>query len=130
MTEPEHDPLLWILLQLQKWIESTQSESFWHTIVEHEREAESLHDLTKHALVWLELRGREEEASEIDESLSEFMDAVWEFGESTKLEYPPDSLRCRESREDMVEACNRLAGRVEDAASELPGAVWEGFEDG
>lgn len=130
MTEPAHDPLLWILLQLQKWVESAQRESFWQTIVEHEMEAEGLHDLTKHALVWLELRGCEEGASEIDESLSEFMDAVWEFGESTKLEYPPDSLRCRESQEDMVEACNRLAGRVEDVAGELPGTVWEGFEDG
>ena len=130
MTEPEHDPLLWILLQLQKWIDSAKRESFWQAIVEHEMEAEGLHDLTKHALVWLELRGHEEEASEIDESLSEFMDAVWEFGESTKLEYPPDSFRCRESREDMLEAGNRLAGRVEDAAGELPGAVWEGFEDG
>lgn len=129
VTDPSHDnPLLRLLSQLQEWHRSAESEAFWNTTTEHQHSAERLCDQTKESVVWLELRGRAKEAALLEAELSDFMDTVWEFGATSRLEYPPESSRCRERREEMVEACSRLAGCVEDIDSQLPVSVWEGFD--
>ena len=81
-------PLLVLMEQVKEWVVSAQSREFWHTLIEHEHWAERLREEVKTTVVWLELKGQEEAASQLEDRMSAFRQAVWEFQHACDGTYP------------------------------------------
>jgi len=122
-------PLLVLMEHVNEWVASVRSETFWNTRVEHEHWAERLREEAKGIIVWLELRGHNEAASQLDTRMAAFRKAVWEFQHACEGTYPPEDSRCRDMAEVMIHKAELVAGVCEGLDQEVPQDVWEGFLD-
>ena len=122
-------PLLALMEDVNRWGRSTQSEHFWRAIGDHLLWAGQLRDEAKGIIVWLELKGLEEEASRLDEAMSNFREAVWEFEDLCRDTYPPDDFRCRQRRGQLIEDASCVADVAEELDDEVPATAWEGYGD-
>ncbi|MBD3291350.1 MAG: hypothetical protein GF393_00390 [Armatimonadia bacterium] len=93
-------------------------------------ELEQFRQPAKDIIVWLELRGREVDAGEVDDAMSEL------YGVAHA--YDAGELRDELSRHEdapltpldqLIEAVNSAAGRLEDLVDSIPNVVWQGFTD-
>jgi len=127
--DPYQQPLLAFMDRVHKWSASLEGEHFWR-MVEPQRGAEQLRAEAKDIIVWLELKGQEDAAAQLDDAMAGLRRAVWDFEEACEGVYPPEDFRCEEAREAMVEAAGPVEGAAEDLDDEIPPEVWEGFLDG
>ncbi len=93
-------------------------------------EVEQFRQSAKDIMVWLELRGREVDAGEVDDAMSEL------YGVAHA--YDTGELRDEFSRyedepftplDQLTEAVNNAAGRLADLVDSIPSVVWQGFDD-
>lgn len=122
-------PLLVLMEHVNRWKKSAQSDAFWETSVEHVWWTQRLRDEAKGIIVWLELRGLEEQASRLDERMSDFREAIWEFEHACEGTYPPEDWACQEQREEMIDKAGWVVGTAEDLNDEVDERVWEGYDD-
>lgn len=122
-------PLLVLMENINAWCASARGEDFWRDTVEHRMWADRLRDEAKGIIIWLELRGQDDAATQLDEAMGAFREAVWSFKEACEGVYPADDPGCRDARHAMIDAAGRVSGVAEDLDSELPADVWEGFFD-
>ena len=122
-------PLLVFVERVDRWRKSADSPSFWETMVEHVLWAQQLRDEAKGLIIWMELNGLEKQAAELEEKLSDFRRATWEFEQACEGVYPPEDAACRERKEVIVDSASRLSGVAEDLNDEVDETVWEGYGD-
>ena len=122
-------PLLVFVEHVERWRKSADSPSFWETMVEHVLGTHELRDEAKGLIIWMELNGLERQAAELENRLSDFRRAMWEFEHACEGVYPPENAVCRERKEAIVERASRLSGVAEDLNEEVAETVWEGYAD-
>jgi hypothetical protein len=122
-------PLLVLMEHFNAWIASARSPALWNPEADHQCWADSLRGEAKEVVVWLELRGLDEAASQLEEGVAAFRAAVWEFQHACEGTYAPDDEHCHELAEVMVQKAELAAGICEDLDQEVPQQAWEGFLD-
>lgn len=131
MTAPDysHRPLLVFVDQVNDWAAIARSADYWHVMAEHCRSAENLRDEGKRIILWLELKGHDDAAAQLDEAMAALRRALWNLQEACEGVYPPDESRCVDALEVVVDKASKLAGAAEDLDDEVPEEAWEGFFD-
>lgn len=124
-----HLPLLVFMDHVNEWANSVRGDNFWRDMLEHRMWADQLREEAKGAIVWLELRGRDEAAAQLDEVMGALREAIANLEEACEGVYPPDDPRCHDAREAVIETASRVAAAAEDLDQEVPEEVWEGFFD-
>lgn len=84
----------------------------------------------KAIIVWLELRGHDADAAEVDDAMAVLRDFARRF-DAGELK-PVLDQRTGEHLSPLdllVEAAEKAVGRLEDLDGEIPPAVWQGFGD-
>jgi len=81
--------------------------------------------------VWLEMRGRSEDASEIDDATASLRETIWKFDHNDLASYlGPDERDDAVSEVDqLIDALDETIGRLEDLDGEIPDDVWRGYGD-
>ncbi len=123
-------PLLVLMEHIDEWVKAARSPEFWNPEADFGSWAERLWAEAKDIIVWLELKGQDDAAAPLDESVASFRSAYREFEEACRFGYPPEDVHCRELSEELIERAAKLSGACEDLDAELPPDVWEGFWDG
>lgn len=93
-------------------------------------EFEQFRQPAKDIIVWLELRGRNIEAAEVDDALA----ALREVARAYDAGEPQPEFLARADEpltplDQLIEAAQDTVGRLEDLLDELPAAIWQGFDD-
>jgi hypothetical protein len=122
-------PLLVLMEHLREWIRFAKKGDFWRYGVEQCMELESMRDEAKGIIIWLELKGQEDAASQLDDIMSELRCAMWHLQEQSDHVYPHGDPGCEDALESLIDAASRASGAAEDLQDEVPDAVWEGFFD-
>jgi hypothetical protein len=122
-------PLLALMENVGRWARSAGRDEFWRDRVEHRMWADELRDVAKGIIVWLELRGRDEDAARLEEGIGRLRRALGDLQEACEGVYPPEDPRCNDARAAVIDAADRLAGVAEDLDQEVPEEAWEGFFD-
>jgi hypothetical protein len=122
-------PLLVLMEHFNAWIASARSPALWNPEADHQCWADSLRGEAKEVIIWLELKGLDEAASQLEKRMAAFRAAVWEFQHACEGTYPPEDEHCHELAEVMVHKAGLVAGICEDLDQEVPQDVWEGFLD-
>lgn len=126
-------PLLGLMDTLQGWANGVRHEDFWRegNNVDYVNTIEDIRRQAKGLIVWMELKGFEEEAIRLEAEMQEFREAVWNFQHACDfaLDYPPDDDDCNKHREDMAERAEYVSGCAEDLNDEIAPSIWEGFYD-
>ncbi len=126
-------PLLALLDTLREWAEGVRHEDFWRegNDVDYVNAIEDVRRQAKGLIVWMELKGIEEEAIRLEAEMEEFREAVWSFQHACDYasDYPPDDDDCNKHREEMAERAECVGGCTEDLNEEIDASIWEGFDD-
>ena len=126
-------PLLALMDTLHGWAKGVRHEDFWHegNSADYVNAIEDVRRQAKGLIVWMELKGLEEEAIRLEAKMEEFREAVWNFQHACDYasEYPPDDDDCNKHREEMAERAEYVAGCAEDLNDEIDSSIWEGFYD-
>lgn len=82
-------------------------------------------------IVWLEVKGRSQEAGEIDDALASMLEVARAYDRGELQAWLPDDERAGpvEPLDQLVDAMRAAAGRLEDLDGEIPAEVWEGYDD-
>jgi hypothetical protein len=82
-------------------------------------------------IVWLELKGRPDDAGEIDDAIASIFEVARAYDRrDLKAWLPDDELAGPvEPLDQLVDAMRAAAGRLEDLDAEIPAEVWEGYDD-
>jgi len=120
-------PLLVFMEHVNEWKDSARSDAFWETLTEHTRWANRLRDEAKGLIVWMELNGLADQASQLDKRMEGFRKELWTFQKACEGTFPPEDWHCREQRETLIDSASLVAGIAEDLNDEVAEAVWEGF---
>jgi len=93
-------------------------------------EVEQFRQPVKDIIFWLELRGREVDAAEVDDAMAELYGVAHAFDAG---ELRADFSRYEDEPatplDQLTEAVNSAAGRLEDLLDSIPDDVWQGFDD-
>lgn len=122
-------PLLVLMEHFNTWISSARSPAIWNPEADHQCWADGLRAEAKGIIVWLELKGLDEAASQLDERMAAFRMAVWELQHACEGTYPPEGGQCRDLAAAMIRKAELVAGACEDLDQEVPHDAWEGFFD-
>lgn len=129
-TESANLPPYRLLFDLNEWAACTH-ETFFRRCIEQASHLATHRQAAKEITVWLEMRGYNEAAAEIDQASAALNEAWRDFEYHCDPNVPDaiaDPVR-RRALELAVEAVSVLSGALEDIADELPEAAWEGFND-
>lgn len=140
---PEHDhdpsPLTRLVLQLSDWLELRRRVGLRRRgegaddpdqDVHASDELEQFREPAKAIIVWLELRGRDVDAAEVDDAMASLRE--------TARQYDAGELRpVLDERADehltpldlLIQAASEATARLEDLDAEIPFDVWPGFGD-
>ena len=126
-------PLLALLDTLRGWAEGVRLEHFWRegNSADYVNAIEDIRRQAKELIIWMELKGLENEAIRLEAEMEEFREAVWNFQHTCDhaSDYPPDDDGCNKHREDMAEKAECVSGCAEDLNDEIDSSIWEGFHD-
>ena len=93
-------------------------------------EVEQFRQPVKDIIVWLELRGRAIEAAAVDDALAALREVARAYDAG---ELQPGSAACADEPlmplDQLIETAQDTVGRLEDLLDELPGTIWQGFDD-
>jgi len=136
---PSDAPLTRLVLELNAWVETLglfglrrrgEGPDDPDCLVRASDELEQFREPAKAIIVWLELRGRDEDAAEADDAIAGLRETAQQYdgGElqslfSERSDAPFDPL------DQLFESASRAAGRLEDLDGTIPDAVWQGFGD-
>lgn len=93
-------------------------------------ELERFREPAKAIIVWLELRGRDANAAEIDDAMAALRETARRF-DTGELK-PVFDERADErvsALELLIHAASETASRLEDLDADIPSDVWQGFGD-
>ena len=123
-------PLLGFMDDVKAWIEEIEWDGFWRYAVIPETGFEDLRKQAKELIIWMELKGYEQQACKLDYSMRCLREAIWEFEESCKGEISPSEDDIRESlRFKMAEEASKVAGCAEDINDETSLSIWEEYRN-
>lgn len=93
-------------------------------------ELEPFREAAKAIIVWLELRGRDADAAEVDDAMAGLRETArhYDAGELQPL-FTERSDEPLSPLDQLIEAATRAAGRLEDLDGTIPTGVWQGFGD-
>ncbi|MBX3322456.1 MAG: hypothetical protein KF757_05645 [Phycisphaeraceae bacterium] len=82
-------------------------------------------------IVWLEMRGRPDDANEIDDAIASLIEVARAYDQGELRAWLRDDERAGpiEPIDQLQQAMNQAAGRLEDLADEIPAEVWQGYDD-
>jgi len=82
-------------------------------------------------VVWLEIQGRSEDASEVDDAVASMLEVARAYDRGELQAWLPDDERSGpvEPLDQLVDAMRVASGRLEDLEDEIPTEVWEGYDD-
>lgn len=82
-------------------------------------------------IVWLEMRGRPDDANEIDDAIASVIEVARAYDQGELRGWLPDDEQAGpvEPIDQLQQAMSQAAGRLEDLADEIPAEVWEGYDD-
>lgn len=84
----------------------------------------------KAIIIWLELRGRDADAAELDDAIAALRKTARRFDTGELKPVLDDRAEEHLSPlELLIEAAQKAAGRLEDLNAEIPSDVWQGFGD-
>ena len=121
-------PLLVLMESFNQWIASARSSDFWDPQADHQYRAESLRTEAKEVIVWLEIKGLDEAAFQLEQSVVAFRGAAWDLQHACQSTYGPEDDHCRALAAALIEEAESVAGVCEDLDQEVPRGAWEGFQ--
>lgn len=82
-------------------------------------------------IVWLEIKGRSNDAGEIDDAITSMIEVARVYDRGELQAWLPDDERADpvEPLDQLVDAMRAAAGRLEDLDDQIPAEVWEGYDD-
>lgn len=82
-------------------------------------------------IVWLELKGRPDDAGEIDDAITSILEVARALDRGDLQAWLPDDDQAGpvEPLDQLVAAMRAASGRIEDLDGEIPAEVWEGYDD-
>jgi hypothetical protein len=93
-------------------------------------EIEQLRQPAKDIVVWLELRGRDADAAEVDDALAELCGVAQQYDEGQlQPQFFADADEPETPLDQLTSAASTAAARLEDLSQEIPDDVWQGFGD-
>lgn len=136
---PDPSPLTRFFLQLaerRKLLQSQDGRAFATGGEDNELiSAEALFDDLRAGAadlqVWLEMQGRSEDASEIDDATASLRETIWKFDHDELQPYlgPDERDDVLSETDQLIEALDEAIGRLEDLDGEIPDDVWRGYDD-
>jgi hypothetical protein len=93
-------------------------------------ELERFREPAKAIIVWLEVRGRDADAAEVDDAMAGLRETAryYDAGELQPL-FCDRSDEPLSPLDQLIEVATRAAGRLEDLDGTIPAGVWQGFGD-
>lgn len=82
-------------------------------------------------IVWLEMKGRSEDADEIDDAIASLIEVAGTYDRGELEAWLPDDEQADPVTpiDQLREAVSIAVGRIEDLDDEIPAEVWEGYDD-
>ncbi len=124
-------PLLAFMDTLNRWTAGVRHEDFWRegNDVDYVNYVEEIRQQAKELIIWMELKGYEEQAIRLEFEMQAFRQAVWDFKHTCDYSshYPPDDDDCNQRRDVMAEQAEIVAGCAEDLNDEIDSSIWEAF---
>jgi len=93
-------------------------------------ELEEFREPAKAIIIWLELRGRDTDAAEVDDAMADLRETArhYDAGELQPV-FIERSDEPVSPLDQFIEAASRAAGRLEDLDGTIPASVWRGYDD-
>lgn len=136
---PDRSPLVDLLLAISEASDRLDRRGEWLFAPTDERDdpidafdyVGPYQDAAADLIVWLEIRGRSDDADEIDDAIASMLEVARAYDRGELQAWLPDDERAGpvEPLDQLVDSMRAAAGRLEDLDGEIPAEVWEGYDD-